>query len=414
MKLQFESKYIKWGITVFFTAVFIILFFFIVLRFDGFARAAAAFTSIITPFIYGLVMAYLFSPLYNLAARKFSGLKWPRIKGKDRSRTIAKGIASVITVAAILIIVVGFLWMIIPQIINSIISIAKTLPGAVDSLAGWTESKFDQIPQITGPMEKWISDISVKFTDWVEGILVPEYESVLSGISEGIFSVLNVIKNFFIGIVICVFFINRKEIFAAQSKKLTYAIFKKDKAEAILHGAAFTNRTFGGFINGKIIDSMIVGIICFICMSVFGWPYAALISIIIGITNIIPFFGPFIGAIPSALLLLMEDPKTCLYFLIFILILQQVDGNIIGPKILGDSTGLPSFWVLFAILVGGGLFGFIGMIIGIPVFAVIYAYICYAVNMQLTKKGMSTDLRDYRVLYNKKKVRGPGKETLDE
>lgn len=163
------------------------------------------------------------------------------------------------------------------------------------------------------------------------------------------------------------------------------AFFSEHTAKEILDGASFTNKTFGGFINGKIIDSLIIGLLCFVCMTIFGWEYTLLISCIVGITNIIPFFGPFIGAIPSALLLLMVDPEQCMWFLVFILALQQFDGNILGPKILGDSTGLASFWVLFAVLVGGGLFGFIGMVIGIPVFAIIYAYATRSINPQAGK-----------------------------
>ena len=413
MKIRFESKYIKAGVTAVLSAIVIILFFFAILRMDGIIKALGIMTEILTPFIYGLVMAYLLSPAYNLAVRQCSKVKWPRIRGKDKTTTISKGIASVFTVLIILGIVFGFLWMIIPQLIDSIVNIAKTLPSSIERLLEWIQVKFDQIPQITGPMEQWLGDVTTRFTAWVEEILIPEYESVLTGISDGLFGVLNVIKNFFIGIVICVFFINRKEVFAAQSKKLVLAVLKEESADMFLKGSAFTNKTFSGFITGKIIDSAIIGVICFIFMSIFGWPYAALISIIIGVTNIIPFFGPFIGAIPSALLLLMEDPKICLYFVIFILILQQVDGNIIGPKILGDSTGLPSFWVLFAILVGGGLFGFVGMVVGIPIFAVIYAYICFAVNKRLEKKGMSTDLRDYKYLYKYKNYK-PGEEYSDD
>jgi len=413
MKIRFESKYIKTGVTAVLSAIVIILFFFAILRMDGIIKALGIMTEILTPFIYGLVMAYLLCPAYNLAVRRCSKVKWPRIRGKDRTITISKGIASVFTVLIILGIVFGFLWMIIPQLIESIVNIAKTLPSSIERLLEWIQVKFDQIPQITGPMEQWLGDVTTRFTAWVEEILIPEYESVLTGISDGLFGVLNVIKNFFIGIVICVFFINRKEVFAAQSKKLVLAVLKEESADMFLKGSAFTNKTFSGFITGKIIDSAIIGVICFIFMSIFGWPYAALISIIIGVTNIIPFFGPFIGAIPSALLLLMEDPKICLYFVIFILILQQVDGNIIGPKILGDSTGLPSFWVLFAILVGGGLFGFVGMVVGIPIFAVIYAYICFAVNKRLEKKGMSTDLRDYKYLYKYKNYK-PGEEYSDD
>jgi predicted PurR-regulated permease PerM len=159
------------------------------------------------------------------------------------------------------------------------------------------------------------------------------------------------------------------------------------------------NRTFGGYINGKIIDSIVVGMLTFTFMSLFGWPYAALISVIIGVTDIVPFFGPYIGTIPSALLLLMVDPKLCFYFLIFILILQTFDGYLLCPRILGGTTGLPTFWVLFAIIVGGGIFGFLGMVIGVPVFAVLYAYFSFYVNKRLEQKGLSQDSQYYQSLY---------------
>lgn len=403
MKLKFENKYIKWGVTAFCVIALSVIFFFMILRNEGLADAVNKMTSILTPFIYGLVMAYLLCPLYNLSVRTFSKVKWPKIHKKDRSVTIAKGLASVISVVVVLGIITGILILIIPQMIESIISITKSLPDSIAQFSEWLRS-LSKATQLTGPVERWVNHTAESFAKWVSNNLVPEYDSIVSGVADVGIGIVNVIKNFFIGIVICVFFINSKEIFAAQSKKLILALFREDRADSFLRGAAFTNKTFGGFINGKLIDSLIIGVICFIVMTIFHWPYTVLISVIIGITNIIPFFGPFIGAIPSALLILMEDPITCIYFLIFILILQQVDGNIIGPKILGDSTGLSSFWVMFAILVGGGLFGFMGMVVGIPIFAVIYAYTCHAVNKKLRDKGMSTDLRDYKDLYKYKGV----------
>ena len=233
---------------------------------------------------------------------------------------------------------------------------------------------------------------------WAENILLPQSQVLIQGVSSGLLGVVSGIKNFSVGIIICVFFLNSKEIFAAQCRKIIFVLMDKENAIKFLYGARYVNRTFGKFINGKLIDSLIIGIICFIGMSVFDWPYKMLISVIVGVTNIIPFFGPFIGAIPSALLIFIISPITSLYFLIFILGLQQLDGNVIGPKILGGSTGLPSFWVMFAILVGGGIFGFVGMVIGIPVFACIYAYTSYTVNNKLEKKGFVTDLNKYKLV----------------
>lgn len=399
MKIKFQNIYVKWGVTVFLTAVAVILFFFAVYRMDGLVKAFGIIANILTPFVYGLVMAFLTIPLYNLVVEKTKMIRGPNIRGKDRSLTVRRFLASFAVIIVIFGVIAGIAWLIIPQLIASIIDISQTLPGNISKFLEWSQDKFQNIPVLSGSLEQWVSTFGEKFVEWVEKTLVPEYDMIISGISEGIISVFRIAFDFLTGVIICVFFINRKDIFAAQSKKLVLAVFDEDRADSILRGSAFTSKTFIGFINGKLFDSLIIGLLCFVIMSIFGWPYAVLISVIIGLTNIIPFFGPFIGAIPSALLLLTVDPTLCIYFVIFIIILQQFDGNILGPKILGDSTGLASFWVIFAILVGGGLFGFLGMVVGIPTFAVIYAYICHAVNRRLEKKGFSTNLNDYKSLY---------------
>ena len=190
---------------------------------------------------------------------------------------------------------------------------------------------------------------------------------------------------------ICVYILNSKEKFIAQGQKLILAVFKKERADQIFELGRLSNQTFGGFINGKILDSIIIGIICFIMMNILKLPMAILISVIVGLTNIIPFFGPFIGMVPSALILLIIEPVAALKFIIMVLVLQQIDGNIIGPKILGKTTKLASFWVMFAIIVGGGLFGFPGMILGVPFFAIVYTYISRAINRRLEEKKLETD-----------------------
>ncbi len=397
MKLRFESTYIKWGITAVVVVACSLVLFFLLFRAEDFFQELDRLEDILKPFLYGLIIAYLLCPLYNLIKR--SVLKIPPLKGKKYTMKLAKMAATVVSLLAMFATFGILLWMVIPQLISSISLIAKALPEAVPNFIHWMDVKFQNLPILKGPLESGLGNMSQRFVSWVEGNLIPEYDSLISGISGGVFSVLTVVKNLLIGIVISVFFINSKETFAGQSKKLVFALMKEKHAEGFLQGAAFTHKIFGKFINGKLIDSLIVGILCFIVMSLLDWPYPVLISVIIGVTNLIPFFGPFIGAVPSILLILIESPITAVYFIVFILVLQQVDGNIIGPKILGESTGLSSFWVMFAILVGGGLFGFLGMIIGIPIFAVIYSYVCYAVNTRLKKKGLSTNLKDYQDLY---------------
>ncbi|MGI6737598.1 MAG: AI-2E family transporter [Anaerovoracaceae bacterium] len=413
MRRKVDAKYIKWGLTVFATAVLIIIVFFMFYRNTGLGQAIGKLNAALMPFVWGLVMAYLLCPLYNLCVRSFSKVRWPKMRGRDYTTTVSKALATIISLAVLLGIVVGILALIIPQMVQSITSIAQELPTWVRQIENWIDDAV-AAAQLRAPLEHFLGDASTNFIAWVQDKIVPGYDKMVSGVAEVGMRILTLLKNFFLGLIICAFFINSKDIFAAQCKKLILAIFNENHADKFLRGAAYVNKTFGGFINGKLLDSLIVGIICFICMSLFRWPYAVLISVIVGVTNFIPFFGPFIGAIPSALLLLMVDPLTCLQFLIFILILQQVDGNIIGPKILGDSTGLSSFWVMFAILVGGALFGFGGLVLGIPVFACFYALMCYLVNRRLDKKGLSVDLRDYRQIYKYKGIKGMGQKQQEE
>lgn len=397
MKVSFDEKHIKWGLTAFLVVLCSIIVFFAIYRIDSVNKVLGICVSILTPFIYGLVMAYLLCPVYNFTVRGVYSLLNRRKRVFSRSLSFSKAVGTFVSITVMLVIITGILWMIIPGLVESITKIIKILPSSMEELKAWLDVKLTNMPEVKNVLDGWINNFTKNAIDFVTQTVLPEYSSIATKISEGVIGVLNVIKNFFIAIIICVYFLNSKDTFAAQIKKIILSVFKKNTADEILQGAAFTNKTFGGFINGKLIDSLIIGIICFIVMSIFDWEYTLLISCIIGITNIIPFFGPFIGAIPSALLLLMVDYRQCVYFVIFIFILQQFDGNILGPKILGDSTGLASFWVLFAVLIGGGLFGFIGMVVGIPIFAVIYAYVSRAVNGKLRKRGLSTALDEYRV-----------------
>ena len=397
MKVSFDEKHIKWGLTAFLVVLCSIIVFFAIYRIDSVNKVLGICVSILTPFIYGLVMAYLLCPVYNFTVRGVYSLLNRRKRVFSRALSFSKAVGTFVSITVMLVIITGILWMIIPGLVESITKIIKILPSSMEELKAWLDVKLTNMPEVKNVLDGWINNFTKNAIDFVTQTVLPEYSSIATKISEGVIGVLNVIKNFFIAIIICVYFLNSKDTFAAQIKKIILSVFKKNTADEILQGAAFTNKTFGGFINGKLIDSLIIGIICFIVMSIFGWEYTLLISCIIGITNIIPFFGPFIGAIPSALLLLMVDYRQCVYFVIFIFILQQFDGNILGPKILGDSTGLASFWVLFAVLIGGGLFGFIGMVVGIPIFAVIYAYVSRAVNGKLRKRGLSTALDEYRV-----------------
>ncbi|MFR8411089.1 MAG: AI-2E family transporter [Butyricicoccus sp.] len=241
---------------------------------------------------------------------------------------------------------------------------------------------------------------SAQIMNWAQNDLLPQLGNMMSGVV----TTVNVLMNLLIGVIIALYILNSKDTFCAQAKKMTYSLFAVEKANAIMARVAHIHRVFGGFITGKLMDSSIIGMLCFIGMRLmisFGWmtmptSYALLIAVIIGVTNIIPFFGPFIGAIPSTILIMVISPVQALYFVIFVLLLQQFDGNILGPKILGNATGLSSFWVMFAILLFGGVMGFAGMVVGVPLFAVLYSMLTEKINHLLKKRGLSVDTNDYR------------------
>jgi predicted PurR-regulated permease PerM len=227
---------------------------------------------------------------------------------------------------------------------------------------------------------------------------MPNLDSIIAKVSSGVMGGIKFIINLFVGIIVAVYILATKDQLAAQGKKIIYCLFSKKTGNIVLDALDSVNSIFGGFINGKIIDSLIIGVICAVFCTAVKMPYAVLISVVVGITNIVPVFGPFIGAIPSALLVLVEDPSMCLMFIIFIILLQQIDGNVIGPLILGDSTGLSGLWIMFAILAGGNLFGLAGMILGVPIFACLYTFVAVLIGHKLQKKGLTSDTEYYLTL----------------
>lgn len=280
--------------------------------------------------------------------------------------------------------------MVIPELYRTIRTLVYSLPSQVDY---WIDrlNDIDLSESTTGIIiMNLINEAAKTLQNWIGTDLLKQANVIMGGLTEGVIVAINTVFNILIGVIISIYLLFSKEQFIAQAKKVLYAFIKPDRAYKVLHITKKSNEIFSGFISGKIIDSAIVGVICFVVMSLFKMPYPLLISIIIGVTNIIPFFGPFIGAVPSTFLILMEDPKMGIYFLIFVILLQQLDGNVIGPKILGNSTGLPAFWVVFSILLGGGMFGFLGMLMGVPTFSVLYYLFQTIVNQKLFSKELPT------------------------
>ena len=345
-----------------------ILFFFLIYRFQGFRDAISKLTGILMPFIYGAVIAYLLKPVCN-CVEDFLRRLLPEKMG-----TAANMLAVTISLLFGILVVYALIMMIVPQLITSVTTLYYTARNNLNDFVDWASHQ-----EIIASNQKLLDFIETSYDnlqDTLDNIvrtkLVPSMQSLLSGAALGVMSFVTFLKNIIIGVIVSVYLLASRKKFGQQCKMILYSLIKPRWADVILEEILYADKMFGGFINGKILDSAIIGVLCYIACLIFKFPSALLVSVIIGVTNVIPFFGPFIGAIPATLLILIQNPIKALWFILFVLVLQQVDGNIIGPKILGNTTGLSSFWVLFAILLFGGLWGFVGMIIGVPLFAVIY------------------------------------------
>lgn len=395
MKFKWDKKYLYWGITGFLVIVLSISFFLIAANFTVFEGAIKKILKILNPIIIGLVLAYLLNPIMMFIEKKMIVPCFKKNdKLKDKSK-LFRLISLIVTLLLAGLFVFALFSMVIPQLANSIEGVIKSLPQYMQNLDKWLTNLLSSNADLAAMLTDEFNDINGIVVEWAKANLLPKVNSIIGGVTTGVIGAVIMLKDLLVGIIISVYLLYAKEMFIAQSKKVIYAMFSLKAGTKTLNICRRSNRIFGGFIVGKLIDSLIIGILCFIGMSLFKMPYPLLISVIIGITNIIPFFGPFIGAIPSGILVLMIDPLACLYFVIFIFLLQQFDGNILGPKILGDSTGLSAFWVIFAILIGGGLFGFVGMVIGVPAFALIYSIITELLEKRLKSKRIPVETKEF-------------------
>ncbi len=352
-----------------------IIFFFLIYRFQGFGAAITTLTNILMPFIYGAVIAYLLKPVCN-AIEDFLCRFLP-----DKAKGFVNAVSVAATILFGLLLVYALFLMVVPQLVTSITSLYYTARNNIGDFIDWlSQLGFIADKQyLVDFIDKTYTDLTSDLDTWVKSTFIPSVQNflptmqnILSGVGIGVLNVVTVFKNLIIGIIVAVYLLASRKQFAKQAKMILYSIVKPRWADLIMEEVLYADRMFGGFINGKILDSAIIGLLCYIVCVIVKFPSALLVSVIVGVTNVIPFFGPFIGAIPATLLILIQNPIKAIWFVLFVLILQQLDGNVIGPKILGNTTGLSSFWVLFAILLFGGLWGFVGMIVGVPLFAVIY------------------------------------------
>ncbi len=400
MKIKLNNKYVRWGLTAFLVIAAAICFYYLIFHISNFKANLAVITEILMPIVFGLVMAYLLTPVLNFIDYRLLIPLCDKIgiRETEKRNKMLRGCSILITSFLFFFLIYALVAMLLSQIVPSIQSIVANFDTYLDNIMAWLDDLLASHPEIKNYVAKNIDRYSNELELWLNNTVLTKTSELIKTISLSVLSTLGVLWDFILGFIISIYVLANKERFAGQAKKIIYAMFERDSANIIINNFRFTHKTFIGFVGGKILDSAIIGLLCFIGTSLLQLPYAVLVSVIIGVTNIIPFFGPFLGAIPTTILIFVVDPShplNCVYFVLFILALQQFDGNILGPKILGDSTGITGFWVIFAITLFGGLFGVLGMVIGVPLFAVIYAVIKAFVNDALRKKNMPEETSLY-------------------
>lgn len=381
-----KNRYWQWGLTVVLSVCAILVFYDTVFRNGVLLTFWSTLVNALYPVIYGAAMAYLLAPIVNFFDRCI--LKLTDGKGK---RGLIRAGSILATWLVVFLMLYALMSILIPQLIGSVATLAGNMQNYYRTVYGWVEHLLETNPDIASRVTEMIGGYYTELRSWFTGTVLPQAQQTITIVTGGVVTVLVFFKNFFVGVIISIYLLALKERLALQTKKLLYAFVSEPRYRGTLRATRRIDTIFSGFVRGKLLDSLIIGVLCFAGSTILQLPYAPLISVIVGVTNIIPFFGPFLGAVPSAFLILLVSPLKCFYFLIFILALQQLDGNVIGPKILGSSTELPSFWVIVAILLGGGFFGVLGMFLGVPVFACVYVSIKYFSAQRLRRKGAVSD-----------------------
>ena len=380
-----QKTYLRLGITLVLSACVILMFY------DTFFQSRVLLDffdklmEVLSPVIYGLAFAYLLAPIVDFFDRLLKrGLKTAK-------PSLLRGLSILLTWLFVLALLYLMFSILIPELVDSVKLLASNFESYYRTVYDWVTALMENEPVFSKQVLAALNSYYANLVKWITDTVIPQAQVAIVAVTGGIWSVVVFLKNLLIGMMVSVYLLARKESFAAQTKKLLYAALPEQPYRRTLRAAAEVDRIFSGFVRGKLLDSLIIGILCFLCCSILNFPYTPIISVFVGVTNIIPVFGPFLGAVPSAFLILLVSPKQCLYFVIFIIALQQFDGNILGPKILGKSTGISSFWVIVAIVVGGGFGGVLGMFLGVPVFACISSAVSWLTGRSLARKGVTDD-----------------------
>ena len=405
--------YLALGVTAFGVVAVSIVLFFALEHFSAIRELLDTVGYILRPIFYGMVLTFLLLPVQRRILAFLTQCLTGVGKEGERKRRALRCLSIFLSLAFAFLLVYILLAMVLPQLYWSVVGLFNALPVYFQSVQLWITEYLADNPEVQQfvlsyyrtaweALNQWVGfdllpnlESASGILDWIRAAILPQLTGVVSGVSTVLVTLFALFKDIIVAVIVSVYLLARKDIFAAQTKKLVYSLFPTRGADLLVEEGRRAYRILSGFINGTLLDSLIVGVVCLVCFSLLKFPYPMLLAVIIGTTNVIPFFGPFIGAIPCGLLILLSSPVQCFYFVIFIFVLQQLDGNILHPKILGSSIGLASFWVLFAVLLFGGLFGFVGMVLGVPLFAMFYNIVCRLVDQGLKKRGLPLSRQAY-------------------
>ena len=390
---HFRQQFVN-GRVYFLIVIACVLFYFALLRFEQVTGVITTIIDVTKPVIYGFAIAFLLNPIVRKVDRKLIPILEEKV-GMEKAKKLSRTAGVTAALLFLVVLIVALCSMLIPELYKSIRDMLIELPGQITEMSANIEAFLAKETTMGSVLTSALEELTVTFENWLRTDFMMQANKLVTNVTTGVVNAVGEVFNFILGLIVSVYVLFGKERFAKHAKKVTYAFCSTDHANMILHLTRKSNQIFGGFIIGKIIDSVIIGIICFICLSILRMPYTLIVSVIVGVTNVVPFFGPFIGAIPSSVLILLADPVKGLYFIIFIFLLQQLDGNVIGPKILGDSTGVSAFGVIFSILIGGGLFGFVGMIMAVPTYALGYYILMMFTERKLEKKSLPLEVDSY-------------------
>lgn len=390
-----NERFFRLGLTVFCTVASVLLFYDTLFGSHALQDLWSKFVNAVSPILLGAFLAYLLAPMVNYFERLFFYVFVRRAKRKGKlSAPVVRAISVLLVWTVVLVALILILSILLPELYRSAEQFAANTNNYYDTISGWIQTLFERFPDV----ETWLTDRledAYKEIDTFVRSSLSQIQSLMAAAGRGFLGVMNFLKDLIVGVIVSVYLMGAKEHSAASAKRTLYSFFSPQGVRWITKAVKRADSIFSGFVRGKLLDSLIIGILCFLGCLIFNFPYSPLVSVFVGVTNVIPFFGPFIGAVPSTFLILLVSPMQALYFIAFILALQQLDGNVIGPKILGDQTGLSSFGVIVAILVGGSFFGIPGMFFGVPVFACICSAWEFLIQLRLENRGLPLEVKAY-------------------